>query len=110
MVFATHLCISIVHALPTPSSSSTLPTTDRANEHEAAVGRASGGGGGHIISEVSVFSERDGIFGCGSYDFLSVLGCREYSASASASVSRVVVDVWCDTCHWILGSVRDRIE
>lgn len=29
-----------------------------------------GGGGGHIISEVSVFSERDGIFGCGSRDFL----------------------------------------
>lgn len=28
------------------------------------------GGGGHIISEVSVFSERDGIFGCGSCDFL----------------------------------------
>lgn len=28
-------------------------------------------GGSHIISEVSVLSERDGIFGCGSYNFLS---------------------------------------
>lgn len=36
-------------------------------------GGGGGGGSGHIISEVSVFSERDGIFGCGSHDLLLTL-------------------------------------
>lgn len=48
-----------------------------------ASGRTDGrtGGGGHIISEVSVFSERDGIFGCGSCDFL-------FSPAVAGSVAR----------------------
>jgi len=76
--------------------------------HRARTDRRTGGG--HIISEVSVFSERDGIFGCGSCDFLfRRLSRGVTSASVSARRSNVV-DAVRHTCHGIHGCKQNQVN
>ena len=94
-----------------PSLSLPRPLNHRfgaSRAHRARTDRRTGGG--HIISEVSVFSERDGIFGCGSCDFLfRRLSRGVTSASVSARRSNVV-DAVRHTCHGIHGCKQNQVN